>query len=252
MARNMVPFAQFALPLVLLPIQILNVMTSEGKPQKRLKLLDHKDIQLLGHIDTARWFKEVETVWAKYRTENNSNVTSIEYLNWQHKLTEQDLNKQFAVLYSASAKDANAFVHKRGTLDLEYIIDKAAYVFYTDSELEAYYLTAFLNANSANDLMKPFQSRGLFGARDVSKKILDVPLPQFKADEEAHVRLAHLGQACAARVEEFIRDRDLANQDYNVGKVRSEIRNQLLVEELKQIDELLREVVRIDEAIETL
>ena len=238
MARNMVPFAQLALPLVLLPVTI-EITTVNGEQKRKIKLLDARTIRDKGDLETARWFKEVEEIWAKYRTENNAKVSSIDYLNWQHKVTEQDLNKQFATLYSASAKDANAFVYERGTLDLEYIVDKAAYVFYTDSAQEAHYLAAFLNATSANDLMKPFQSRGLFGARDVSKKILDVPLPQFSAKNPKHVRLAELGKACADRVAQYISDEHLATKDYNVGRIRSDIRNRLLTEELREIDVVL-------------
>ncbi len=245
MARNMVPFAQLALPLVLLPIEIKQSRANNGQSIKRIQLLKHDDIQLQGYLDTARWFKEVEKTWDRFKTENNAKIISVDYLNWQHKLTEQNLNKRFAVLYSASAKDANAFVFEQGILDLDYIVDKAAYVFYTDDELEAHYLTAFLNANSANDLMKPFQSRGLFGARDVSKKILDVPLPQFNAANPVHAQLAELSQACAGRVQAHIVAEDLAHQDYNVGKVRSFVRNHLLISELQQIDELLAAVIGI-------
>ncbi|GAB3641560.1 N-6 DNA methylase [Spirosoma arcticum] len=243
LARNMVPFAQLALPLVLLPLEVQKVQSSEGHSLERLKLLDYKDIQLLGRLETARWFKEVESTWVKHRTENNVKISSTDYLNWQHKLTEQNLHAKFAVLYSASAKDANAFVYERGTLDLKYIVDKAAYAFYTNSEQEAHYLTAFLNANSTNFSMKPFQSTGLFGARDVSKKILDVPLPQFKADNPLHVRLAELGKACAGLVAGYIAVNDLANQAYNVGRERSEIRNRLLAEELREIDVILGKLI---------
>ncbi len=244
LAKNMVPFAQLAMPLVLLPISVQKLQSPEGRLFKRLKLLDHKDIQLLGRLETARWFKEVDSIWAKNRTENNANTESINYLNWQNKLTEQDLNSRFAVMYSASAKDANAFVYERGSLDLEYIVDKAAYVFFTNLEQEAHYLTAFLNANSANELMKPFQSRGLFGARDVSKKILDVPLPRFDANDETHRRLAELGRVCAGHVVAFIQARNLEHEDYSVGRIRTEIRK-LLITELREIDTLLSKLIGV-------
>ncbi len=242
MARNMVPFAQLALPLVLLPIAIETTAVNNGQKRK-IKLLDSQTIRNKGDLETARWFKEVEDIWDKNKTENAFKMNSLNRLNYQHGLTEQDLDKHFATLYSASAKDANAFVYERGTLDLEYVVDKAAYVFYTDSEQEAHYLAAFLNANSANDLMKPFQSRGLFGARDVSKKILDVPLPQFKADNPLHVRLAELGKTCTGRVAQYIEEQNLATQEYSVGRIRSDIRSKLLVSELQEIDEVLGKLI---------
>lgn len=230
LARNIIPFGLVAPPLVVLPLQVQHLQSPEGQPLKRLKLLDHKDIQLQGHLETARWFKEVESIWAKNRTENNAKTTSVAYLNWQHKLTEQNLERKFWVLYSSSAKDANAFVFRQGSLDLEFLVENTAYVFETDDEQKAHFLTTFLNSAQANAAMKPFQAEGLFGARHVHKKILDVPLPKFNSDNETHVRLAELGRACAGRVAEFIRARNLEHEDYNVGRIRSEIRSQLLTE----------------------
>ena len=245
LARNIIPFGLIAPPLVVLPLQILRVQSPEGEPLKRLKLLDHSDLQLQGQLETSRWFKEVERIWSVNRTENNAKITSVAYLNWQHKLTEQNIDRKFWVLYSSSAKDANAFVFKRRSLDLDFLVENKAYVFETDDEQEAHFLASFLNSNQANLAMKPFQSMGLFGARDVHKKILDVPLPKFKATEPAHIRLAELGKACAETVTAFIHREDLANQEYNVGRVRSQIRNQLLVSELREIDTLLAKVIGV-------
>ncbi len=238
LARNIVPFGLVAPPLVVLPIDIERLTSPEGQPLKRIKLLDHKDLQLQGQLETARWFKEVERVWEANRTENNGKITSVDYLNWQHKLTEQRLDRKFWVLYSSSAKDANAFVFRQGSLDLEFLVENKAYVLETDIEDEAHFLTAFLNSTAANAAMKPFQSRGLFGARDVHKKILDVPLPRFNGNHPAHGRLAGLGRTCAERVAAYVAGRQLATQDYNVGRERTAIR-QLLTTELAEIDALL-------------
>ena len=58
---------------------------------------------------------------------------------------------------------------KREELDLRFIVDTKAYAFYTFNLNEAYYLSAILNSTAPNLMMKDFQSRGLFGARDVHK-----------------------------------------------------------------------------------
>ncbi|MBC6991199.1 hypothetical protein [Hymenobacter sp. BT491] len=146
-------------------------------------------------------------------------------------------------MYSGSAKDANAVVYERGTLDLEFVVDKAAYAYYTHDANEAAYLAAFLNSDAANEAMKPFQSSGLFGARDVSRKILDVPLPRFDASNPLHMGLAEQARACAVEVARYIDQQQLGSQDYNVGKVRLYVRQTLLRPQLTAIDALLRELL---------
>ena len=233
-ARNIVPFGLINPPLVVLPLVVRPV---NGK--KTIKLLTDEQIRDEGDLETARWFRDVEAIRKSNRTENNANTTSVKYLNWQNKLTEQDLNARFLVLYTSSAKDANALVLDRKTIDLEFLVENKAYVFFTDSEAEANYLAAFLNSTSANLAIKDFQTTGLFGPRDVHKKILDVPLPQFKADNPAYRRLAELGRACAERVGVFLEKEGVASGEYNVGRLRSAIRNTVLSAELSEIDDVL-------------
>jgi DNA-binding GntR family transcriptional regulator len=105
------------------------------------------------------------------KTEKSKNMSANDRINFQRGITEQNLNAKYLVLYNASAKDANATIVDRTSLDLEFLVDHKAYVFYTDDENEAYYLTAILNSTAPNAMMKDFQSKGLFGARDVQKNI---------------------------------------------------------------------------------
>jgi hypothetical protein len=124
-------------------------------------------------------------------------------------------------------------------LDLPFFADNKSYVFYTSSEEEAHYLSAFLNSNQANEEMKPFQSTGLFGARDVHRKILDVPLPRFSAANGQHLALSGLGREAAAAVAAYVADSGVARTDYAVGKVRREIRQTVLAGLLPRIDAAL-------------
>lgn len=233
LARNIVPFGLIAPPLVLLPLRL-----DQNQTGTVATLLDHRQIMTNGDLQTARWFKQVDELWEKNKTESAAKMTSQDRLNFQRGLTAQDLNRRYLVLYNASAKDANALVLDRQNLDLPFLADHKAYVFETNTAEEAYFLTAFLNSNAANIAMKPFQSSGLFGARDVHKKILDVPLRRFNGNDPAHGRLAGLGRACAERVAAYVAGRQLATQDYNVGRERTAIR-QLLTTELAEIDTLL-------------
>ncbi len=197
------------------------------------------DLREAGELDTAQWFAQVEKAWANHRTEKNEKTTATNYLNWQHKLTGQDLDAPFLVLYSASGKDANAYTLRRTDLDLPFFADNKSYVFATTNEEEAHYLSAFLNSNQANEAMKPFQSTGLFGARDVHRKILDVPLPRFSAANSQHQALATLGREAAAAVAAYVTESGIARTDYVVGKVRRHLRQVVLAEVLPRIDAAL-------------
>src|SRR5439155_1079154 len=80
-----------------------------------------------GYREAARWFINMENIWKIYRTEKNEKISSEDYLNWQNKLTEQNLNAPYLVLYNSSAKDANATIVTRSDLDLEFVIDYKTY-----------------------------------------------------------------------------------------------------------------------------
>jgi len=99
------------------------------------------------------------------------------------------------VLYNSSAKDANSTIVKREDIDFEFIVESVTYVFFTSSLNEAYYLTAIFNSAAPNKMMKDFQARGLYGARHVHKKILDIYYPRFDAGDETHLELAELSRA---------------------------------------------------------
>ncbi len=60
----------------------------------------------------------------------------------------------------------------RKMLPFEFIVESKAYVYFTDNLLEANYLVAILNSSIPNLMIKNFQTKGLFGPRDIHKKFL--------------------------------------------------------------------------------
>jgi hypothetical protein len=94
--------------------------------------------------------------------------------------------------------------------------------------------------------MKPFQSSGLFGPRDVHRKILDIPLPEYDPANTDHQALAALGAKAAAKAAQWVRDagvRNLSGRD--LGRVRSQLR-QHLAGELAAIDHVLARILGIE------
>jgi hypothetical protein len=84
------------------------------------------------------------------------------------------------------------------------IVDHTTYSLETPRAEESRFLASVLNAPVVDAAIKAGQARGLWGARHVCKKVLDLPIPKFDAGVKDHVLLAEMGEACADRVERWI------------------------------------------------
>jgi type I restriction-modification system DNA methylase subunit len=173
LSKSILPFALFEPSLVTLPITVKQ--NSGGS--KWIELCSAEELRKKGFLNAAKWFTKPEELWEERKTDKSEGMTNLGRLNYQNGLTGQNLDAPYLVLYNSSAQDANATVVKRKDLDLEFIVESVTYVFYTHSTAEAYYLAAIFNSSVPNEKMKDFQARGLFGARHVHKKILDVYFP---------------------------------------------------------------------------
>jgi len=238
LAKNIVPFVLINPPLVLLPI----IIKEEGGKVIEIKTAD--GLFELGEIEMAKWFKQAENLWDDNKTDKNkkNEVSLYKYLDWQSKLTRQNLNCRYLVLYTASAQDANAVVVNRKSLDLEFMVESTAYWFATNNLAEAHYITSFLNCGYTNKLIKEFQARGLFGARHVHKKILELPFPKFDSNNKSHLQLAEWGKQCAIKAKNVVSDdKDLDLTTHQLGRLRRTVR-QALSTELKDIDTLVEKI----------
>ncbi|HEX8141202.1 MAG TPA: N-6 DNA methylase [Pyrinomonadaceae bacterium] len=240
LSKSVLPFALFNPSLVALPITIHQ--DSDGS--RWIELRSAEELMKEGYLDASSWFAKAGSIWEQRRTERNQTISAEDYLNWQNKLTEQNLNAQHLILYNSSAQDANATVVKRADLDFEFIADHKAYIFASYNEDEAYYLTAILNSSAPNKMMKDFQSRGLFGARDIHKKILDIYFPRFDGSDATHLLLAHLSATAHERAAQFLRDNppegDLTPG--RLGRLRASIKKHV-EPQLMEIDTLVEKIV---------
>jgi hypothetical protein len=238
LSKNIVPFALVSPLFVLLPIALTKIMD-----RKRISLLNSENIFKKGDRETAEWFKQAEELWNKNRTENavDAKMDLYKRLDYQRGLSEQNLNARYLVLYTASAKDANAVVIDREEIELNFIVDHIAYWCATSTKTEANYLACFLNSNYANETIKDFQSRGLFGPRHVHKSILGLPFPQYDTKNPLHTELAKLGEQCAKSVSKIVED-EVDLEGHRLGSVRVNIRK-ALAEELKEIDVIVKKVM---------
>jgi hypothetical protein len=188
-SNNVIPFAVIDPELVVLPIE-------KGR-NGNIDMKHWEEMAEEGELNTAEWFKEVDDKWRNNRTDKASNKSYLEYLNYRNKFYRQSMSEKYLVLYTSSSKDANAALLDRSDVDLDFVVEHKTYWYATESKDEAHFLVGFLNAAEPNRLIKSFQSRGLFGARDVHKKILEVPLNEYNPDDKNHQKVVQRSKSCA-------------------------------------------------------
>ena len=238
LSKSILPFALYQPDLVVLPISVEKEYIT-GK--KSIKLWSANELMNEGYLKASRRFRDIEKIWAIHRTEKNRKISSEKYLNWHNKLSDQNLNAPYLVLYNSSAKDANATVVKREDIDFEFIVECVTYVYYTANLNEAHYLAAILNSTIPNKQMKDFQAKGLFGARHVHKKILDVYFPKFNETNEQHLRLSEWSKIAHEKTALYLKD-NLPQSDLTalkLGRLRMDIKKHLETE-MSEIDKIVK------------
>ena len=111
----------------------------------------------------------------------------------------------------------------------------------TDEEMEAHFLTAILNSPIIDEKIKPMQARGLWGPRDIHKKVLELSIPQFEKSDPAHLELAKLGELCRRKVADWIQSGG-PGKIKSIGKLRTMVRG-ILAKELSEIDRLVKDLL---------
>jgi len=147
-------------------------------------------------------------------------------------------------MYNSSAKDANATIVKRNKIDLEFLIESVAYVFFTMNINEAFYLSAIFNSKIPNEKMKDFQAKGLFGERHVHKKILDIYFPNYNEKDETHKRLADISKAAHQKAALYLAANPPKEEltATRLGRLRVEIKKHLSLE-MKEIDKIVKKLI---------
>lgn len=240
LSKSILPFALFRPDLIVLPVTI----ETASSGAKQIRLLTADEILKEGYTYAAKWFTNAGRIWEIQRTEKNKKHSLENYLNWQNKLTGQNLNSKYIVLYNASAKDANAVMVQRQDFDLEFFCESVTYAYFTDDPAEAFYITSFLNSATANLLIKDFQAKGLYGARHVHKKILDVYFPKFDPTNPDHLQLARLSKAAHEKVRQFLAPIPPSQkvEGTHLGRLRLEIKKHL-EQEMIEMDRVVKKLM---------
>jgi hypothetical protein len=242
LSDDMLPFGWRQLSLVVLPLS--------GS-----KLLSADDAIRQGKAGLADWLRKADAIWRKHR---KSREELLNYLNWQGKLTAQSPTGVYKLLYNTSGTHLCACVVDARDVsgwqvyDLPvhgFVADTKTYWLETKDENEAHYLCAVLNAPCVDELIKPFQSKGAFGAqrgkgeRDIHRRPFEVlPIPLFSRRDERHQKLAELSRVCHEKVAQFVAGADGKTLTQPIGRLRQQVR-EMLANELSHINRLVTELL---------
>jgi len=243
LSTDLLPFAHMGYRLVVLPIE---------PSDAGYALVTAEEAHKRGFFHLAKWLEKVQAEWERRRGAKAERMDALEYLDYYGKLTSQNPQTKHRVIYPASATHLCACMVEDQPIEFDisdqkvlitgFVVDVKSFYLETNDEIEALYLAATLNAPTVDKLIKPMQSRGQFGPRDIHKKVLELPIPQFDPSEEAHLKLAELGGVCTQKVTAWL-EAGGPGKIRSIGKLRSMVR-EMLNEELGQIDELVEPMLR--------
>jgi hypothetical protein len=236
LSTDLLPFGHLDYRLVVLPIE------PEGD---HYRLLNADQARRRGYLRLAEWLEKAQQEWQERRGTKAEKMDIYQKLDRLHGLTRQNPRGVYQVLYIRSGTYLCARVAENEPLEFEvggqqvrvngFVADNTTYIAQIANELEAYYVAGILNAPIADKLIKPLQSRGQWGPRDIHKKVFDLPIPQFDPSQAEHQRLAELGKACSERVAAWLAAGG-PGKTQSIGRLRGMVR-EMLKEELAEIDE---------------
>ena len=198
LAKDLLPFAVRRLLLVALPV----VENSHGD----LQMLDANEALSQGHQHAHDWFAQAEKVWNEGRKDNKQSFA--QRLNYSGLLTAQHLRAPFIVLTNAAGKNLSAALltndecKRIGKLPIRgFVAQHKNLVCYTATEEEAHYLVGVLNSSFVNQVIKPFQTQGLLGERDIERRPFEVcNIPIFDPADPLHQEIAAVSAAARAEL----------------------------------------------------
>lgn len=238
LSTDLVPFSHRGFRLAVVP--------AEELPDGKLSIIEASDAQARGYVHLAQWLEKVEREWSARRGAKAKRMTAYQYLDLFGGVSRQRTRAGSWVIYNKSGTFlAASVIHEKDyAVEVQgqllklggFIVDQTLYYYEAETPQEACYLAAILNSTVVDKAIKPMQSRGLFGPRDIHKKPLELPIPRYDPDNAEHRELAALGEKCRIEVAKWIGTAS-AKKVKSIGKLRNTVR-ELLAAHLKEVDRL--------------
>jgi type I restriction-modification system DNA methylase subunit len=240
LAWEIIPFGHIKLHPVILPIR---------EHFNGYRLLNSNGLQRAGFTGAEEWLEKAEEIWRKRRTEKSEKrfPSLLDRLNYNNLLTTQKSSKRYVVLYNATGTNLVSCVIDKSSLPCfiangkevkpkGFIVDVKTWFFETQKEMEAYYVSAIFNSEIINELIKPLQPRGLFGARAIHRRPLLFAIPKFNGNDDVHLKLADIGKECHEKVK--------AMKFAQKNNIRAEVRN-TLKGEITKVNKIVSKFINI-------
>jgi hypothetical protein len=235
LGRQLLPFGYTDMSLVVLPI--------EDKPAGLIMV--NKEMALgKGHSGLHNWLSKVEELWDKNKKSGNKS-TVYQWLDYVGKLSSQHPTGYHTVLFARVGTLLWSCVIKPGEkfekhlhLPVQgFVADYASNFYQTKEPSEAFYLSGFYNSAYVDKAIKPYQSRGAWGERNISRTPFEVvPIPKYDPADQRHQKLAEISKKCHQKVSM------LKLEGKNIGNLRGKVRK-ALANELAEIDSLVKSIL---------
>lgn len=188
--------AEFLRPVLsgesILPYRLFQPFEAVVPVTDKGEVLDAEAAANRGFGGLHGWMAKAEKVWNARRP---SDISLVQQFDYYGKLSAQFPLAPLRVVYAKAGKQPAACVLHDNT----HVIDHKLYWAPMPSQLEAGYLTAILNSETARSRVESLQSKGQWGARDFDKVMFNLPIPRFEAKNPLHKAIAE-----AAREAEMI------------------------------------------------
>ena len=243
LSTDLLPFGHLDYRIVVLPVK---------KSGHKYAFFDASELNKNGYTKMAKWVENCQSIWEEKRKEKAKRQNVLEWLDHRRKLSQQE-QLNYRVLYPTSATYLCSAVLQKEEIKVKigeqtlrlnsFAVDHKLFYYDTDDKNEAYFLCSILNSKIIDTLIKPMQSKGLWGPRDIHKKVWELPIPIYSESKSTHRELTELGIDCSEKVKKFLPE--LETKDITPGKIgrlRSEVRERLS-DELKEIDGIVKKVM---------
>lgn len=247
LSKHLLPFGWQKLNLAALPAKL----NEAGKLEMREGLFafayDGTPMSLRSY---QQWFEKTDKLWEE-RKKSTVTESLPEWLNYRNKLTAQNVNDRFRVIYGGSGTNIASSVLDVDTDNLRvhgrrvsgFVVDTTCYYLSTETETEAHFLCAILNSQPVDEQIKAHQPEGSWGARHIHRTPFEAcAIPIFEADNPDHLELARLSIAAHEKIEEMkgLEENQLLNG--GPGRARNKAR-EIVADELEAIDGIARRLL---------
>ena len=144
-----------------------------------------------------RW-QTVSMLWEDNRSPVNR-LNLLGQLDYLHKLSSQlewqknSDDREVRVVYTKSGEPTAAILH-----DSTALVENVLFWIPCRNTDEANFLLAIINSAALREAVTPLMTKGLFGARDLHKRLWKLPIPKFDPGEGLHTTVAGAGAMAAA------------------------------------------------------